>query len=548
MSASAPDPLPQIARARSILFTVPPAGRRWGIGLRAATAIAIPGMLVVAAGQPGSAIYAMYGAFALLYGEGRPYRTRGWIVLTAGTSLVLATALGALVGRHTPPGAAAAFAAVLLMTAVAVPAVYAVDALRLGPPGALYFVLVSGGALGATQWGMNPVPILVCSMIGTLSAVVVSISGALVDPHKPERTAVERAVAAVDAYSRPGNNTVDARHSAGVAVATAWNALHDAGVSTDSDDPLLATLRETHRRFTAMSFEPKNLVDHLIPGDQILLVRPTTWYRLRRSMHWQSHAVVTAGRVGLACLSAGALSIAAGLARPQWAILSAVVIVHLGPDRLHGNVRGLQRFAGTVIGLGLFGALYELSVSGYTLVAAIAVLIFCSQLFVSRNYALTVLFVTPIALLAAGVATLHGPVGSIVADRLAETVIGVVVALASMYLVAPHAHRRTFTFTQTRVRLSAQRLVELARKVPAHDAVYSESRDLTFELEGAIRAAIDSAHDEPIWLQTRWPAHALLIHRGYDLMAACWATPPGLMLTGADRWESLFIRPQHPEL
>ncbi|MGL5445047.1 MAG: FUSC family protein, partial [[Mycobacterium] stephanolepidis] len=58
-----PDPLPQIARARSILFSAPPAGRRWSIGLRAGAAVAIPGTLVVAAGYPNAALYVTYGAF-----------------------------------------------------------------------------------------------------------------------------------------------------------------------------------------------------------------------------------------------------------------------------------------------------------------------------------------------------------------------------------------------------------------------------------------------------------------------------------------------------
>ncbi|MGL5441177.1 MAG: FUSC family protein, partial [[Mycobacterium] stephanolepidis] len=66
------------------------------------------------------------------------------------------------------------------------------------------------------------------------------------------------------------------------------------------------------------------------------------------------------------------------------------------------------------------------------------------------------------------------------------------------------------------------------------------ARDLSFELEGAIRAGVHSAHNEPDWLQAHWPTHAALIHHGYDLVAACWATPPGEMLANPDRWERCF--------
>ncbi|WP_078281345.1 FUSC family protein [Mycobacteroides franklinii] len=535
-----PDPLPQIARARSILFSAPPAGRRWSIGLRAGAAVAIPGTLVVAAGYPNAALYVTYGAFAVLYGEGRPYRVRASVVATAGIALMLVATVGAIVGTYAPGGVANKAATILALTAVAVPVVYTVDALRLGPPGALFFVLVCGGALGATEWGVAPERILICAGLGAIAAVIVSMAGAAIDRHKPERVATQRAVDAVDIYAQPGNATVDARHAAGAAISSAWTALHDAGLSNKSDSPLVNTMLDTHRRFTEIAVGNKMVLDHLIPGDHVLVVRPSIWYRLRRSVRFRSHATITAGRVGMACLGAGVISAAVGLTRPQWAILSALVIVHMGPDRLHGTVRGLHRFAGTVIGLGLFAVLYQLSPTGYTLIAAIATLQFCTELFLPRNYAVAVMFVTPIALLSAGVVTLQGSVTSIVRDRLAETMIGVAVAMASIYLIAPRAHRRTFAFTEARIRMAALALVAAARVQPAHDAAYAEARDLSFELEGAIRAGVDSAHNEPDWLQSYWPAHAALIHHGYDLVAACWATPPGEMLADPDRWERCF--------
>lgn len=535
-----PDPLPQIARARSILFSAPPAGRRWSIGLRAGAAVAIPGALVVAAGYPNAALYVTYGAFAVLYGEGRPYRVRAAVVATAGLALMLVAGVGVVVGTYAPGGIANKAATILALTAVAVPVVYTVDALRLGPPGALFFVLVCGGALGATEWGVAPERILICAGLGAIAAVIVSMAGAAIDRHKPERVATQRAVDAVDIYAQPGNATVDARHAAGAAISSAWTALHDAGLSHRSDSPLVNTMLDTHRRFTEIAVGNKMVLDHLIPGDHVLVVRPSIWYRLRRSVRFRSHATITAGRVGIACLGAGVISAAVGLTRPQWAILSALVIVHMGPDRLHGTVRGLHRFAGTVIGLGLFAVLYQLSPTGYTLIAAIATLQFCTELFLPRNYAVAVMFVTPIALLSAGVVTLQGSVTSIVRDRLAETLIGVAVAMASIYLIAPRAHRRTFAFTEARIRKAALALVAAARAQPAHDAAYAEARDLSFELEGAIRAGVDSAHNEPDWLQSYWPAHAALIHHGYDLVAACWATPPGEMLADPDRWERCF--------
>lgn len=508
--------------------------------MRAALAVAIPGSIVVALGHPTAALYVTYGAFAVLYGEGRPYRVRGGIVLTAGTTLWLCAALGAAVGTLVPGGAANKAATVLALTAVAIPVVYTVDALRLGPPGGLFIVLVGGAAMAATEWGVDPRLVLGCAALGVVSSVVVSMAGVLVDPHKPERVAVANAVAAVDAYAEPGKGTIDARHTAGAALSAAWTALHDAGVADRADSELVCTMLDTHHRFTELAVGDKHTLDHLIPGDHVLVLRPSIGYRLRRSVRFRSHATITAARVGAVCLIAGSLSIALGLQRPLWAILSALVIVHLGPDRLNGNIRGLQRFAGTVLGLGLFGLIYQWSPTGYALIAVVATLQYFTQLFIKRNYAVAVIFVTPVALLSSGVITLHGSVGSIMRDRLFETLVGVIVATASMYLVLPHAHRKTFEFTEFRVRRAALELLAAARTMPAHDAAYLEARDLVFELEGAIRTGVDSAHNDPEWLASRWVDHASLIHQGYDLIAACWATPPEAKLADIDKWEKKF--------
>ncbi|WP_372661715.1 FUSC family protein [Amycolatopsis kentuckyensis] len=504
------DPLPRIARPRALLFALPAAGRRWSAGLRAAAAVLLSGAIVVFTGHPAEALFVTFGAFAVLYGEGRPYRVRARVVLTAAAMLLLAAGLGTVVGATgTKAGV------VIVVTAVGVLAVYTVDALRLGPPGGLFFALVCGGALIATEAGADPLPLLLCTALGGASSAVVSMAGALADRHKPERAAVDKAVKSVDAFLDTGTTT---RHAAGAALSAAWNAVHDAGHGPGSEPA--TTLIAAHRRFTAATDD-----DGPLP-----LPHPSVGYRLRRSASLRSHATVTALRVGGTCVLAGTLSASLGLARPHWAILSALVVLQQGTDRLHANVRGLQRFAGTAVGLALFAALSLLAPTGIALVAAVAVLQFCIELFVPRNYAVAVVFITPVALLAGGAAA-SGAIGPVVRDRLVETLIGVALAVLAQYLLAPHAHRTTFRWTESRVRAAA--LTLLANGPSAMNL----RRDLQFELEGTTRAAVDSAHNDLAWTRRHWPAHAELVHQGYDLLAACW-TAPGKPL--AEEWEQAF--------
>ena len=503
------DPLPRTVRPRALLFALPAAGRRWSAGLRAAAAVAIPGAGTVLAGHADVALFVTFGAFAVLYGEGRPYRVRTRVVLTASALLVLAAGLGTAVGGIKSPAAI-----IVVVTAVAVLAVYTVDALRLGPPGALFFALVCGGALVATEAGADPVALLGCTALGCASSVIVSMAGR----SKPERFAVQKAVKAVDAVTEDAG--VEARHAAGSAISAAWNAVHDARRGPDSD--LAKTLIAAHRRFADATGGETGVLP---------LPRPSVGYRLRRSASLRSHATVTALRVGATCALAGSLSASLGLTRPHWAILSALVVLQQGTDRVRANVRGLQRFAGTAVGLGVFAGLSVLEPTGLALVAAIAGLQFCIELFVPRNYAVAVVFITPVALLAGG-AAVTGAVGPVIRDRLVETLIGVALAVLSQYLLAPNAHRGTFHWTEARVRAAARTLLAHGPAAPVH------RRDLQFELEGTTRAAVDSAHNDPAWTRRHWPAHAKLVHHGYDLLATCWATAPGAPLAGD--WEQAF--------
>ncbi len=49
-----------------------------------------------------------------------------------------------------------------------------------------------------------------------------------------------------------------------------------------------------------------------------------------------------------------------GVARPDWAVITAAMILHQGPDRILGTYRAVHRFAGTVLGLVILAALTPL--------------------------------------------------------------------------------------------------------------------------------------------------------------------------------------------
>ncbi|MVU81443.1 FUSC family protein [Nocardia sp. ET3-3] len=538
---------PPVARRRNLLLKLAPGGWRWDAGLRTALAFGIPAGLLVACGRASWALFVCFGAFAVMYGEGRAYRVRWRVISIAGAALLGCVGVGIAVGANLPPAMAAWPVEIVVLTAIGVAGVYVIDAARLGPPGVMFFLVACSGALVAARSGIAAGGILIATALGVAGALVVSMAGRLIARDQPERLAVALAVREVDGYvgdHERGTASAARRHRAGEALWNAWATVHDAGLP-EGESPLVAELLAAHERLAATA----PVEDDEAPGEDadpqgIPLARPTLGHRLRRSLNWSSHATVTSVRVLCACVAAGTVGGLIGSTRPHWAILTALIILQAGPDRVHGSARAVNRLIGTALGLGVFAALVQLRPSGFALVAVLAVLQFGVELFITRNYSLAAIFFTPVALLAGGAGAGGQAVGAVMRDRLGETAIGVVIALLALRFLLPDAHRRTLGWVDRRVRDGAQRLLDRLRTDPVDaPAAMALRQDLQFELIGAMRAGVDSAHNDPGWTRPLWPAHARLQHAGYDLLAQCRTAGSGTRLPGIDRWERAFARP-----
>ena len=159
--------------------------------------------------------------------------------------------------------------------------------------------------------------------------------------------------------------------------------------------------------------------------------------------------------VGAAVLIAGAIPTATGLGHPYWAMVSAVAA--LGAADTAGHlVRAGQRVLGTLVGVGLAAVLLAVSAAsgsatGSTaaqleLIVFVVLLQVGAELFVMRNYGVTMIFVTPLALLMSQLAHPLDEV-ALLRDRTLETLLGAAVGIA-VSLVAtlaasrarPHPH------------------------------------------------------------------------------------------------------------
>ncbi|GAB3875093.1 FUSC family protein [Terrabacter terrigena] len=134
----------------------------------------------------------------------------------------------------------------------------------------------------------------------------------------------------------------------------------------------------------------------------------------------------------------GAIATTLAWQHPYWAMVAAVTVLS-GPDLASRLTRGLHRVVGTALGIAVAAPVLLWSPQGAWAVLVIVVLQVLTELVVGRNYAVALLFITPLALMMGQLAH-AAPVGPLLRDRLFETVLGALVG-AVLLLLTPDRRR-----------------------------------------------------------------------------------------------------------
>ncbi|HLR43999.1 MAG TPA: FUSC family protein [Brevibacterium sp.] len=110
------------------------------------------------------------------------------------------------------------------------------------------------------------------------------------------------------------------------------------------------------------------------------------------------------------------------LSHPYWAMVAAVAPI-TPPHRTARVQRRLHRIVGTLGGLVVTAFILSFPAQPWQLVVWVILLQFLAEVFVGRNYAFALLFITPLALAMTQIAHPQA-VGQLVTSRAVETVIG----------------------------------------------------------------------------------------------------------------------------
>jgi len=517
------------------LLQLNPVPRRWPFALRAGICMAVPVLVGWLCGDVSAGLIATIGGFTALYGSGRPYLNRAGYLAAIAVWFAAAVALGDWAAQIPWLG-------LVTITVIAMLAVLVCNALSVGPPGAYMFMLGCAAGTASVSAHLTPWHIAALVAAGGAFAWLAHMVGVLWRPRGPEQAAVGAARDAIAGYlANPGSGQ---RHQAARLLHHAWVTLVNFEPARPKADSTLHRLRaenhRLHRVFAAAMIArendtaPPDIDDpsfaEIDPGGTTPLGRASNVSLLRQAITPGSESLRLALRVGVAVAVAGAAAVSMSIDHAYWAMAAAVLMLHQGFDWTRTLWRGVERLIGTWIGLGLAGLILAWHPQGLLLVAIVAVLQFTIEMFVVRNYAIAVIFITPIALtIASGGHPVD--VGALLLARGVDTAIGCAAALL-VYWIAIH-NRGPAPVTEAIA--ATEKAIDVADVHVRTGAVTTAAaraarRDLQVEamtMLDTYQVAVGGSAAQRDAAERLWPTVAATERRAYQTLAACWAIERG---------------------
>lgn len=142
----------------------------------------------------------------------------------------------------------------------------------------------------------------------------------------------------------------------------------------------------------------------------------------------------------VAALLAGVLGRYSHFGHSYWAMVAALAPI-AAPNTPARVQRAIHRIVGTLGGIGITVFLLAFKPPAWGVALLVIAMQFLAEVFVTRNYSLALLFVTPLALLMSQLAHPSDP-WELVTSRAVETVIGALVGLGVVTLLRSAAERR----------------------------------------------------------------------------------------------------------
>ena len=423
------------------------------VGIAASLVLVAGGLL----GHEQLAGIASLGALTSAFGRYQPYPRLARMLAMVAAALVISAGAGASMGAAGMPMGLQ----ILVLSGLAGLSAHMLCAFGISGPGAVILVFAASAGSGYAHTFDAVGSVLAAVGIGAVVGWLVAMAPLLAIPMGPARLATARAIAAVvrlgtdDADTHQGA-ALAALHAARESVALSAGALRGGGrralllqgkaaqLNQLLDEADAARTMGGPARAEALS----GLALHeaalrrmrgtpAVPPPATLSVGkaaiPQCFLAAARTGLFSKASAGRALRMASASTLSGWAAVGLGLEHPLWASMGAVAVLQ-GLNYSVTVQRAIQRLLGNLAGAAVAMALLSLPLGFWPSVVMVIVLQVMAELLVLKNYALTTIAVTPMALIMTGLGAHIGPDAAVirVADTLVGVVVGVIVAAASI--------------------------------------------------------------------------------------------------------------------
>ena len=465
-------------------FAIKKAPLPWIKAISAGFCMAVPVLIGLLLGNLQYGLFAGIGGFTYLYMFNEPYAERAKKLFFVMIGISLSVGIGTLLAPYPFPFA-------LMVGLIGAVVTFIFGALKIPGPAAVFFVLTF--AMTSTMPidpSLAPLRGGLILLDGSL-AWIVAMSGWFVNPRGPETMAIKRVYSEL-ALLLEAVGTADfseKRQSTVLRIKEAENMLLSGYISWDkslqykklytlyeqanlllseildfyatSNEKLspelgdaIKTLSdaigkkgkvetrlengedELNRRLVKKVAEAEAVINKSNVGESepIHITKPSLKEIFGGNFDKNSIVFLSAIKYGFILMVAALVAFSFDFNRSYWIPLSCAAVM-LGSTILTTFHRSIQRTVGTIIGILIASILLSVHPDGYLIVVIILILSFMTELFIVRNYAIAVIFITPNAIFMAENTTQIHNVSYFATARITDIFIGCAIGLIGTFMI-----------------------------------------------------------------------------------------------------------------
>lgn len=563
----------------------------WRKAIGAAVATGIVMTMGLIAGHLVWGVWAFLGAFTSIYVTPVPYPQRARRLFGVAIGLTMAFAAGSLTSGLW-------WLLAIALGLVGALSTFLAGVFELPPPGGFMFVLI---ACIAAALPVDPAqtPLRVTFvLLGGAIAWVVGMVGWPIHPQRPETLALKKAFQSIAVYlsSITTPKSVSAQHAAALALKGAEDSVLQGDHHSQHRSQSYRLLQLSHqaqelfRASVALSSELQNPVDakwsHLVEafGDRVqdsarplpplepleetgplwsrfhrtlerthdvleehphsvedtpAIAMPSAMSKIRQGLSRDSIILPAVGRIGVALIFATIVSRAIGNAHPYWVPLTTAAVLQ-GTSAAIMAQRSVQRAVGTTLGLLLVGLILLLHPTPVVTLGLMMLLQFLMLLLIVRNYGISVVFITALALTIIA-AEIHPTVLPLLTARFVDTLIGVSIGVLAVILLWGRAASMRVPAALAATLRQEGHLMQILLQRDSQRIADARSKLGTALLN--LRSVYDTGLNElprPEHIELLWPAVVFTQRIGYLLIAACNHRVNSNAAMDTKQWQRVF--------